>query len=75
VELSGPPLLKTPIQPSNPGILNTHKEIWDQNEFGLILDIWRFNNPAPVELRSNFKHPQRNLGPKQSWANFRCLVI
>jgi hypothetical protein len=46
-----PPCLKTPIPPSNPLILNTHKEIWDQNKVGLILDVRWFNNPAPVELR------------------------
>jgi hypothetical protein len=32
--------LKTPIPPSNPQSLNTHKEIWDQKEIGLILDVW-----------------------------------
>jgi hypothetical protein len=47
----GPPCLKTPIPPSNPRILNTHNEIWDQNEIALILDVWWFNNPGPVELR------------------------
>jgi hypothetical protein len=34
------PLLKTPIPPSNPEILNTYKEILDQNELRLILDVW-----------------------------------
>jgi hypothetical protein len=53
MELRGPPRLKTPIPPSNPQILNTHKEIWDQNEIGLILDVWWFNNPALVELRGS----------------------
>jgi hypothetical protein len=28
VELRGPPRLGTPIPPSNPPILNTHKEIF-----------------------------------------------
>jgi hypothetical protein len=51
VELRGSPRLKTPIPPSNPQILNTHKEIWDQIEIKLILDVWWFNIPAPVELR------------------------
>jgi hypothetical protein len=48
-----PPRLKTPIPPSNPLILNTHKEIWDQNEIGLILDVWWSNIPASVELRGS----------------------
>jgi hypothetical protein len=51
VELRSSPRLETLIPPSNPQILNIHKEIWDQNEIGLILDIWRFNIPAPMELR------------------------
>jgi hypothetical protein len=51
VELRGSLRLKTPIPPSNPQILNTRKEIWDQNELVLILDLWWFNIPAPVELR------------------------
>jgi hypothetical protein len=51
VELRDSLRLKTPIPPSNPQILNTHKEIWDQNEIGLILDVGWFNIPAPVELR------------------------
>jgi hypothetical protein len=51
VELRGPPRLKTPIPPSNPQILNTHKEILIQIEFILILDVWQFNNPALMELR------------------------
>jgi hypothetical protein len=50
VELRGPPRLKTPIPPSNLQILNTYKEIFIQIEFILILDVWWFNNPAPVEL-------------------------
>jgi hypothetical protein len=89
VEWRGPPRLKTPITPSDPQILNTHKEIWDQNELVLILDVWWFNIPTPVELRgplllknpnstfkpSNFKHLQRNLNQKLNWANFRCSVI
>jgi hypothetical protein len=51
VELRGPPCLGIRIPPSNPRILNTHKEIFIQIEFILILDVWWFNNPAPVELR------------------------
>jgi hypothetical protein len=39
VELRGPPCLGTPIPPSNPPILNTHKEIFIQIEFVLILDV------------------------------------
>jgi hypothetical protein len=31
--------LGTPIPPSNPQILNTHKQIFIQNEFILILDV------------------------------------
>jgi hypothetical protein len=31
--------LGTPIPPSNPRILNTHKEIFIQNEFILIEDV------------------------------------
>jgi hypothetical protein len=31
--------------------INTHNGIWDQKEIRLILDVWWFNNPAPVELR------------------------
>jgi hypothetical protein len=57
MELRGPPCLKTPIPHSNPQILNTHKEIWGQNEIGLILDVWWFNNPASVDLRDP---PTRN---------------
>jgi hypothetical protein len=49
--MKGVPHSKTPIPHSNPQILNTHTEIWDQNEIGLILDVWWFNIPAPVELR------------------------
>jgi hypothetical protein len=51
VELRGPPWLRTPIPPSNPQSLNTHKDIFIQIKFMLILDVWWFNNPAPVELR------------------------
>jgi hypothetical protein len=51
VELRGPPRLGTPIPPSNPRILNTHKEIFIQIEFILILEVWWFNNPTSVELR------------------------
>jgi hypothetical protein len=51
--MKGSPRLKTPIPPSNLLILNTYKEIWDQNEVGLILDVWWFNNPVPVELRDS----------------------
>jgi hypothetical protein len=66
VELRGPPRLKIPIPPSNPQILNTHKEIWDQNELRLILDVWWLNNPAPVELRGPpaLKHHFRIQTPK-----------
>jgi hypothetical protein len=39
-ELRGPPHLKTPIPPSNPQILNTHKGIFMKIEFILILDVW-----------------------------------
>jgi hypothetical protein len=53
VELRDSARLKTPIPPSNPRILNTHKEIWDQNEIGLILEVWWFNNPTLVELRGS----------------------
>jgi hypothetical protein len=43
--------METWIPPSNTQILNTHKEIFIQIEFILILDVWWFDNPAPVELR------------------------
>jgi hypothetical protein len=36
MELRGSPCLGTQIQPLNPWILNTHKEIFIQNEFILI---------------------------------------
>jgi hypothetical protein len=49
----GFPRFETPIPPSNPQILNTHNESWDQNEIGIILDVWWFNNPALVELRGS----------------------
>ena len=45
------PHAQGPIPPSNPRIFNTHKQIFIQNEFILILDVWWFNNPALVELR------------------------
>jgi hypothetical protein len=32
--------LKTPIPPSNPQVLNTHKEILINNEIRIFLDIW-----------------------------------
>jgi hypothetical protein len=32
--------LGTTIPPSIPRILNTHKQIYIQNEFILILDVW-----------------------------------
>jgi hypothetical protein len=32
--------LETRIPPSNPRILNTHKQIFIQNEFILISDVW-----------------------------------
>ena len=49
----------SPIPPSKLQILNTHKEIWDQNEILLILDDWWFDNPALVELKGppHFKIP------------------
>jgi hypothetical protein len=50
VELRDPSRLKTPIPPSNPRILRTHNEIWNQNKVRLILDVWWFNIPGPVEL-------------------------
>jgi hypothetical protein len=67
--------LKTPIPPSNPQILNTHKEIWDQNEVGLILDVWGINNPTPVEFRGppHLKTPIPHSNPqilnthKENW--------
>jgi hypothetical protein len=40
LELRGPPHLGTPIPPSNPRILNTHKEIFIQNDITLFLDVW-----------------------------------
>jgi hypothetical protein len=43
--------LGIPISPSNPRILNTHKQIFIQNEFTLFLDVWWFNYPTLVELR------------------------
>jgi hypothetical protein len=45
--------METPIPPSNPQILKTHIEFWDQNEIGLILDVWWFKNPTLVELRDS----------------------
>jgi hypothetical protein len=51
MELRGSPRLETPISPSYPQILKTHKDIWDRNKIGLILDVWWFSIPAPVELR------------------------
>jgi hypothetical protein len=51
VELRGPHEMETWIPSSNPWILNTHKEIFIQNEFILFLDVWWFNNPILVELR------------------------
>jgi hypothetical protein len=62
---------------------------WFINQNRLILDVWWFNNPAPVELRdppyfgnpnstfkpSNFQHPQINFHPKRIYTIFRCLVI
>jgi hypothetical protein len=89
VELRGPPRLKTQIPHSNPWTLKTHKEIWDQNEVGLILDVCWFNIPTPVELRGSprLKIPIPPSNPpvlntykeiwnqNESWANFRCLVI
>jgi hypothetical protein len=81
--------METWIPLSNPWILNTHKEIFIQIEFTLILDVWWFNNSTLMELRgppsfgtpippskpSNFKHPQRNFHPNWICTNFRCLVI
>jgi hypothetical protein len=40
VELRGRPCLGTPIPPSSPQSLNTLKQIFIQNEFILILDVW-----------------------------------
>jgi hypothetical protein len=37
--IKGPPGLGTPIPPSNPRILNTHKEIFIQNDIILFLDV------------------------------------
>jgi hypothetical protein len=51
VELRESPCLKTLIPHSNPRIKKTHKEILDQNEIGLILDVWLFNISTLVELR------------------------
>jgi hypothetical protein len=48
-----PPRLETPIPPSNPPILNTHKEIFIQNDITLFSDVWCFNNPILVELRGS----------------------
>jgi hypothetical protein len=45
--------METWIPPSNPWILNTHKEIFIQIQFVLILDVWWFNNHALVELRDS----------------------
>ena len=45
------PCFKTPIPPLDPQILNTHEEIWAQIKIMLILDVWWFNNPAPMELK------------------------
>jgi hypothetical protein len=50
VKLRGPPCLGIRIPPSNPRILNTHRQIFIQIEFILILDVWWFQNPVPVEL-------------------------
>jgi hypothetical protein len=70
VELRGPPRLGFPIPPSNPGILNTHKELFIHNESILILDVWLFNNPALVELRS-----PPYLGTRIPTSNPRILNI
>jgi hypothetical protein len=51
VDLIGPPRFKTPIPHPNPRIKKTNKGIWVQNKIRLILDVWWFNNPAPVELK------------------------
>ena len=89
VELKGLPTSKPKFRLETCKILNTHKEILVQNEIMLILDIWWFDNPAPGGIKrspplqnpnstfkpSNFKHLQRNLGPKWNYANFRCMVI
>jgi hypothetical protein len=50
MELRGPPGLGTPIPPSNPWILNTHKEIFIQNDITLFLDVWWFNNSTGAGL-------------------------
>jgi hypothetical protein len=44
-------MLGNPNSTYKPPILNTHKEIFIQIEFILILDVWWFNNPTTVELR------------------------
>jgi hypothetical protein len=40
MELRGSPRLETRIPPSNPRILNTHKNIFIKNKFILFLDVW-----------------------------------
>ena len=50
--IKGSPHFKIPIPPLNLQIVNTHKQIWDQNEIRLNIDIWWFDNPAPMELTS-----------------------
>jgi hypothetical protein len=38
--IKGFPRFKTPIPPSNPQVLNTHKEILINNKIRLFLDVW-----------------------------------
>jgi hypothetical protein len=67
MELRGPPRLEIRIPPSNPRILNTHKEIFIQNEFRLFLDDSWFNNPTPVKLRGpHVWEPQFHLQTLES---------
>jgi hypothetical protein len=62
VELRGSPRLKTPIPPSNPQILNIHKEVLINNKIRVFLYVRWFHNPALVELRdSPASKPQFHL--------------
>jgi hypothetical protein len=64
--MKGSSPLETPIPHSNPQILRTYKEILDQNKVGLILDVWWFNIPAPVEWRGppRLKTPIPHSNPR-----------
>jgi hypothetical protein len=75
-ELRDPPCLETPIPPSNPQILNTHKEIFIQIELTLILDVSWFNNPASVELRGPpcLGTPIPPSNPRSSYTHKEFLV-